>query len=335
MSTNLKRLSLIGLAWLVIFGLIQPAAVLAATPPSITGSGQALQIAPPLIEVSGNPGQSITAKLYLTDISSVNLVVTNQINDFKAKGNTGVPDILFNSSPNDPYSLIGFISPLPTLILKPQQVKILNVTINIPKDASPGGHYGVIRFTGTPASLTGSSGVSLSASLGALVLLTVNGHLVENLKTSSFNITQNGGKPSTFFQSIPLTFNELLTNTGNVHVIPTGIITLKDMFNHTVISMNINEEQGNILPASSRQFSQTLNSVDFTNKRLFGRYSATFNVTYGAPKKTLTDSITFWVIPIDLILIWIVVLIGGFFLIRWLLKRYNMYIINKAKSSKK
>ncbi len=311
-----------------------PGASLAATAkPSAPGTGQALEIAPPLIEVSGNPGQTITAKLYLRDISAIPLVVTNQINDFKAQGDSGVPQIIFNSSANDPYSLIGFISPLPTLLLQPQQIKLLSVVINIPKDASPGGHYGVIRFTGTPASLTGSSGVSLSASLGALVLLTVNGHLVQNLETSSFNITQNGGHPSSFFQSEPLTFNELLKNTGNVHVAPSGIVTIKDMFGHQVISLNINEGLGNILPSSSRQFSETLSSVDFTNKRLFGRYTATFNVSYGSPKKTLTDTLTFWVIPVDLIVIWIVVLIGGFFLIRWLLKRYNQHIIDKAKNS--
>ena len=106
------------------------------------------------------------------------------------------------------------------------------------------------------------------------------------------------------------------------------------MFNHKVIQLNIKEGKGNILPASSRKFSEDLNKVDFTAKRLFGRYSATFSVNYGTHKKVLTGTLTFWVIPIDLIIIWIVVLIGGFFLIRYLLKRYNKFIINKAKSAK-
>ncbi|MGH7234685.1 MAG: hypothetical protein ACREF7_04575, partial [Candidatus Saccharimonadales bacterium] len=231
-------------------------------------------------------------------------------------------------------SIIGYIAPLPSLVLQSEQIKTLNVTLNIPRNASPGGHYGVIRFTGTPASLSGSSGVSLSASLGALVLLTVSGHIVQNLQTSSFAVSQNSGKPSSFFQNDPLTFTELLKNTGNVHVAPTGVVTLKDMFGHEVISLNINNGQGNVLPSTSRSFSQTLNSVDFTNKRLFGRYSATFKVNYGSPPKSLSDTLTFWVIPLDLILIWLVVLIGGFFLIRYMLKRYNQFIINKAKKQK-
>ena len=330
----LKRAVYISLVLVSTLGSLMPAMAAAATAPNLKGGGQALEIAPPIIEVNANPGQSITAKLYLRDISTVPLVVTNQINDFVAKGDSGVPEILLNSSASDPYTLIGYITALPTLVLQPQQLKLLSVVINVPRDASPGGHYGVIRFTGTPPSLNGSSsGVALSASLGALVLLTVSGHLVQNLQTSSFSVSQNGGKPSSFFQSDPLTFTEVLKNTGNVHVIPTGIITLKDMFGHTVISLNINEQQGNILPSSNRKFSELLNSVDFTHKRLFGRYSATFHISYGSPAKTVTDSLTFWVIPIDLIIIWIIVLIGGFFLIRTLLKRYNQHIIEKAKKS--
>ncbi len=329
-----KRVVLSLLLVVSILGLYAPQMALAATQSSLKGSGQALEIAPPIIEVSGNPGQTITAKLDLRDISSGPLVVTNQINDFTAKGDSGVPQILLNSSPNDPYSLIGYVNPLPTLLLQPQQIKYLNVVIHIPADASPGGHYGVIRFTGTPPSLSGSSGVSLSASLGALVLLTVNGHLVENLATSSFNVSQNGANPSSFFQNIPLTFNEIIKNTGNVHVAPYGVVTIKDMFGHEVIALNINEGQGNILPSSSRKFTELLNSVDFTHKRLFGRYSATFKLTYGEQNKVLSGTLTFWVIPVELIIIWLVILIGGFFLLRFLFKRYNTYIINKARNSR-
>ena len=333
MNFKPKRLVIFALVWSTLFIFISSPLASAATPTSIKGGGQALEIAPPIIEVSGNPGQSITALVHLRDISSGPLIVTNQINDFVAKGDTGVPEILLNADPLNPYTLIGYITPLPTLLLQPQQIKLLDVVIHIPTDASPGGHYGVIRFTGTPPSLTGASGVSLSASLGALILLTVNGHISENLKTAAFNVSSDGSHPSSFFQSIPLTFSELLKNTGNVHVVPTGTVTLDDMFGHKVIAMNINEETGNVLPGSARKFSQTLNSVDFTHKRLFGRYSATFSVSYGVQKQVLTSSLTFWVIPIDLIIIWILVLIGGFFLIRWLFKRYNQYIIEKAKKS--
>lgn len=316
---------------------LSPATVFAVVNSSkaAKGTGQALEIAPPIIEVTGNPGQTIQTKLYLRDISSGPLIVSNQINDFVAKGDSGVPQIIFNTKTSDPYSLRTFIAPLPQLLLQPQQLKLLPISIHIPANASPGGHYGVIRFTGTSPSLNGQTGVSLSASLGALILLTVNGKLVEQLSTQSFTVSQNGNKPSNFFQSDPFTFNELIRNSGNVHVQPTGLLTLKDMFGHTVVQMNINEAQGNILPGSARLFTQQLSPVNVSNKRFFGRYTASFKLTYGSPAKTVTGTVSFWVIPVKLIVLWIVGLIAGFFLIRWLIRRYNKHILDKAQKTKK
>ena len=331
--TKIKRLLLLGLGVVLVLIPLTPKAVYATTSPS-TLPGQALEIDPPLIELSGNPGQTITTQIEVRNISSGPVIVTNQINDFTAKGETGVPDILINAKTKDPYSILGYISPLPSFQLKPQQMKKVNIDINIPVKASPGGHYGVIRFTGTPSALTGKSGVSLSASLGALVLLTVNGHIVENLQTHSFTVSSSGNGNSSFFQNDPFVFNEVLQNTGNEHVIPTGRLTLKDMFGHTVVQMYINQNQGNVLPGSMRKFTEQINKVDMGNKLFFGRYSASFNISYGSPAKHLSGKLSFIVIPIQLIVTWIAILIAGFFLIRWLIKRYNRHILDKAQKTK-
>ncbi len=330
---KIKHLLLIGLGSVLVLVQLFPASVFAATNPSSL-PGQALEIDPPLIELSGNPGQTITTQIEVRNISSGPVIVTNQINDFTAKGETGVPDILINSKTKDPYSILGYISPLPSFKLNPQQMRKVNIYINIPSNASPGGHYGVIRFTGTPSALTGKSGVSLSASLGALVLLTVNGHIIERLNTHSFTVSSSGHGSSSFFQNDPFVFSEVFQNTGDEHVIPTGKITLKDMFGHTVIQMYINQNQGNVLPGSMRKFTEQINKLDVGNKRFFGRYTASYIVSYGSPAKQLSGQLSFLVVPINLIVGWIVALIGGFFLIRWLIKRYNRHILDKAQKSK-
>ncbi len=298
-----------------------------------SNSGEALEIAPPLLYLTANPGQTIQAKIYLRDISSSPLLVSGTANDFVASGLNGTPKILFHETSPDPYSLKSYIAPIQSLLLQPKQLKILYIKINVPANASPGGHYGVIRFTGTPPSLNGGNGVSLSASIGALILLTVNGNIVENLNVHQFSVSQNGQKGS-FFQSTPLQFSEILQNTGNEHVQPTGLLTIKDMFNHKLVVMDINRRQGNVLPGSMRQFTQLVNSNVVGNKQLFGRYTASINMTYGTSKKTLYAQLTFWVIPVKLIILAIVILIGGFFLLRWLIRRYNQYILDKAQKSK-
>ncbi len=329
----LRKLILILAVLIVVAAQLLPGAAMGAA----TNSGQALEIAPPLINLRGSPGQTISAQVYIRDVSNSPLIVTNQIDNFVANGESGVPKILLNNNQPDPYSLQGFIQPIKPLLLKPQQVEKLNINVAIPLDASPGGHYGVIRFSGQAPSLNGKNGVAVSASLGALVLLTVNGNIIEHLSLSSFNVSPGNGKskPSSFLQGAPFTLSEVLLNSGNEHVIPTGIVTIKDMFGREVMAMNINGEQGNILPSSKRRFQEVVTAINSNHKLFFGRYSASINIDYGTPKKTLTGTMTFWVIPINLIVLWIVVLIGGFFLIRWLIKRYNQHILDKAQNKPK
>jgi hypothetical protein len=308
-------------------------AAFAATPapaqPNPANNGQALEIAPPLVYLTVNPGQTVNTQIYIRDISSGDLIVTGQVNDFVADGESGAPKVLLNNDQNDPYSLKGWVASLPTLQLIPKQIKTLPITFNIPANASPGGHYGVVRFTATAPSLRGS-GVSLSASLGALVLLTVNGKINENLSVQEFSVNR-GGKPGTAFAASPVNFVERLKNNGNVHVQPTGQVSVTDMFGKKLAAVNVNVPPGNILPRSIRKFSQPLDSTVIGNKKLFGRYTANLKVTYGTSKKVLTASLVFWVIPYRLIITVIVVLIAGFFLLRFGLRRYNRYILEQAQ----
>lgn len=324
-----KRLAfLVTTATVIVTSVVSPAAF-AQNPPT---SGQALEIAPPVITLRGDPGQTIKTTISLRDVSSSPLIVTNEINDFTAAGLDGTPKIMLDNDTAGPYSLKGWISPLSQLLLKPREVKKLPVTIVVPANASPGAHYGVIRFTGTPPDLD-STGVSLSASLGALVLLKVNGDVKEGLSLTKFSVSHNG-KLGPVFESTPLEFSQLVKNTGNMFEAPTGQVTIKNMFGKAIAAVNINLEKRNILPASTRQFSEPLDKSVIGTKMLFGRYTAKLHLTYGDKKQILESTLSFWVIPYKLIAGAIILLIGGFFALRLLIGRYNRRIINQAQKSK-
>ncbi len=299
-----------------------------AATPSSTNTGQALEIAPPLITLTANPGQVLKTQIKLRDIAAGKLVVMNQINDFVANGEDGTPKILTGNDDNNPYSLKGWIAPLPSFLISPQQIQTLNLTINVPANASPGGHYGVIRFTGTAPELQGS-GVSLSASLGALVLLTVNGKLTHDLSVAGFTVSKDN-KVANLFESAPLDFTVRLKNSGNVQELPTGHIVVTDTFGKIVAGVNINVPPRNILPGSIRKFTGALDSSVIGTRHLFGHYHAKLTLTYGN-KQTATSELAFWVIPYRLIGIVLVAIIGGFFILRWLLRRYNQRVIRKAQ----
>lgn len=318
----------IGLASLMLaVGFAWPS--LAAEPRP--GTGQALEIAPPVINLTADPGQVVTAKINLRDVSTQNLVVHGQVNNFTAAGEDGTPKLLLDSEDkaDDPYSIKTWVSPLADVTLKPRQVKDMNVTIRVPQNAAPGGYFGVVRFTANPPELDGT-GVSLNASLGSLIFIRVNGDAKESLKIEDF-FAGYSGHPGSIFESAPVEFTVRLNNTGNTHLQPVGQITVKDMFGNKVANVNVNLEARNILPGSIRKFTQSLDSGVIGDKMLFGQYSAELNVTYGAEKQKLTATTSFWVIPYKLIGLIVIGLIIIFFVLRWLIRRYNRNIINRSR----
>ncbi|HVU59385.1 MAG TPA: hypothetical protein VHC98_00915 [Candidatus Saccharimonadales bacterium] len=308
---------------------------MAATTTSNPGSGQALEIAPPLITLTANPGQTLKTNIELRDVADTSLLVTNEINDFVANGEDGTPKILTGDDSNNPYTLKAWVTPLQAITLQPHQIETLPVTISVPTTAAPGGHYGVIRFSGTPPNLKGQ-GVSLSASIGALVLLTVNGKLTEHMSVQEFSVNGGNGKAGSLFEATPLTFVVRLKNSGNVQEEPTGYATITDMFGKPVAGVNINVPPRNVLPDSIRRFTGMLDKSVIGDKHLFGRYHAVLKMTYGTTsKQTLTASVYFWVIPYRLIGIVVAALIIGFFLLAFLIKRYNRHIIARSQTRRR
>lgn len=303
----------------------------APTPQNTANNGQALEIAPPVIYLSVDPGQTLKTQIFIRDISSGNLIVNGTVNNFVAGGEDGTPKILLDNkdSANDPYTLVNWVAPLPSLLLIPREIKSMTATVTVPKDAAPGGHYGVIRFTSTPPSVDGS-GVSLAASIGVLLLVTVSGNVKQGLSVQELSVNHNG-KTSGFFESGPLQFIEKFKNTGNVHVQPIGQVSITDMFGKKLAAVNVNLPPGNILPQSTRQFKQPLDKTVIGNKRLFGKYTASLKATYGTDKKVVTSTITFWVIPYRLIAAIIVLLVGAFFALRFFIRRYNRRILEQAQ----
>lgn len=301
--------------------------------PTTSGNGQALEISPPVVNLTADPGQTIKTQIGLRNISNGKLIVSNQIDDFTAEGEDGTPKLLLDSTEPDPYSIKKWISPLAESTLTPKQLKTIPVTIKVPDNAAPGGYYGVIRFTGRPPELEGT-GVSLSASLGSLIFLRVNGAATEKLSIIEFTTSQNN-KAGSIFESTPIEFFERIKNEGNVHEQPSGQITITDMFGKKVTNLNINLPPKNILPGSIRKFDQKLDKTSIGNKILFGKYTADLKITYGENNQTLTKSTTFWIIPYRLIGLAVAIIAGTITALVITIKRYNRFIINKAQGTKK
>ncbi len=289
--------------------------------------GQAFEISPPVVELKADPGESVNFNLKFRNITTTALKITSEVNDFVARGEDGQPRLLLDSSEQSSFTLAAYVRSIPNFKLEPQEQKVVKIFIDVPKDASPGGHYGVVRFTGTPVTLGNASAVALNASLGSLVLLNVSGDVKESLSFIEFSTSQNGVNKHLFEQG-PLTFSERFQNTGNVHVKPVGAVRVTNLFGQEVAKLDMNDNGGNILPDSIRRFEQT-----FSKRFMFGKYKAEASAYYGQNNQLLTQTLTFWVIPYRAIGIAIAILFLLVLGARLLLARYKRRIINQASKN--
>lgn len=285
-----------------------------------SNSGQGLEISPPLLNLKADPGQIIKSEIRVRNVTKDSLVIKAEFEDFVASGEDGQPKILLDAEEQSPYSIKDWLNSPSDVILAPGQRESIKITINVPNDASPGGHYGVVRFTGTPPELKGT-GVSLSASVGTLILVGVSGDVTESAKVAEL-YTERNGKRGSLFEYGPLNIVVRIENNGNIHLQPKGTLQVTDMFGRTVYLGQINQDSRNVLPGSIRKFEQ------FMDKNLlFGRYKLKADLVYGTNNQITSDSVTFWVIPYKLIM-GVILLIAALI---FAFKRYNRFIINRAK----
>ncbi len=308
---------------LIVLTLFEHQVAYAQNPSSV---GQGFQISPVIVELNADPGQTYILDIKLKNVTTNTLVSKSQVNNFGAKGENGDPQIFLDQNEDNAYGMKNWVSKIPDYTFSPKDSRTIPVKINVPTSAEPGGHYGVIRFTGVAPELANDqSAVALSASVGTLVLIRVSGDVKESARLEDFFVSQNSHK-SGFFETGPLDIVERIKNTGNVHIKPTGSATVKDMFGRTVASFKVNDPPKNVLPDSIRRFEQKLNQ-----QWLFGRYSANLDLSYGSTNQKLTGQLVFWVIPWKLILAILVLLVLIIIILRSGLKRYNRHIIKKAR----
>lgn len=311
--------------------LLAPLAAIVAVATPAPSSGQGLEISPPVIELSANPGQTITATIRVRNVAPTELIAKGRADDFGAgSSEDGQPKLLLDEQGETRFSLKYWVTNVPDLRLAPQELKTAVINIKVPANAEPGGHFGVIRFTAVPPEMEGT-GVSLSASIGTLVLLRVNGTIIDNVQLASFTtgkVNKDGGVGATnnFFETGPVGFLTRLHNTGSVHEKAQGTIVVTDTFGKNVATVAVNEKGGNVLPDSVRRFEQTM-----AKKNLFGHYTAKLSLTYLGGQKKIDGTTSFWVIPWRLILIVILSLVILFFGLKYALGKYNQKIIAQAR----
>lgn len=293
-----KSLRILAIAILVVSSLVNFTSIPKA-------KAETISVIPPKFELFGNPGDVITEKLRVRNDSDREVTYQTASEDFTASGDQGEINLIEDpDAPRTNFSLTKWLTVEPSRFSVPaKQEKVINITIRIPKNGEPGGHYAAIqvRLAGQPTMGSGS-GASVESRLNSLILLRVSGNLEEKLKLESFK------SEDPFYQNGPVNFILRTKNEGNVHLAPNGTITITNTFNRKVKEIPL--RLANVLPNSSRSI-----KTAWEDKNMVGRYTATLVASYGQNKAPLTSSTTFYVIPLSLVWITLGVIILIIFLI--------------------
>lgn len=304
---------------------------LAATQSPSGGAGSGLKVSPVTTNLVMNKGETHTVTVYVQNVTKDAISLQAIINDFTAGDNeTGQPQLILDPNQYAPtHSLKRYVAPIGNFTLQPGEQKGISVNIAIPQSAAAGGYYGAVRFA--PASVSGGSNVTLSASVGSLILVKVPGEVKEDLKLLSMDVrTSPDESPRVVFTSNSgLVAAVRFQNQGDVQEQPFGKLLLKQG-DKQLASYEINNDtpRGNVLPDSTRKFTINLDKVG-----MFGQYTIVGNFGYGSNGQLLTGQTTFYVIPVGLIIAAIVVLLliaFAIFGLPRLVKAYNRRVIRKA-----
>lgn len=294
----------------------------------------ALTVSPARLELSGDPGQTVTAEFLLVNEQADTKTFYSSTANFEAQGDTGTPN--FTDSKE---GLASWIKVIPQVVLKKNEQQKVKFDITIPKDAGAGGHFAAVFLSTSPVSADKSQ-VSIGAKIGVLVLLRVSGDIKEGGGVSTF-----GTKDKTsFYTSLPVTFTYHFSNTGGDRVNPAGDVIVRNLVGFESVRLPANQAQGNVLPGSTRKFDVIWGNTEVSTKGLgffamagyqwnhfaLGRYVAHLNLAYGS-NGVATATTAIYVFPWQLLVLTIILLVVIFFGAKALLTRYNRWIIKKAK----
>lgn len=287
-----------------------------------TGTDLGLTVSPPLKEYKLDQGKSELGTIKLSNPSKNLVEIYPIIMDFTSKDDTGNPYFVEPEESGSRYSLSSWIKfTQDKIVLAPEQVTEWEYNLIVPDNAGPGGHYGAIMFSNQPTlSNDKLNQVGIASMIASLILVDVSGDKLEQARVTEFNSDKK------FYLKAPVIVNTVITNSGNVHIAPSGDVVIKNWLGKTVTSYELNGGHGRILPDGKRKFTITwqADSKPFY-KAPIGKYTAELVAVYGSNSQTLNSSASFWMIPL-----WFIITISALILIILLL-----IIIAKVRKSKK
>lgn len=308
----------------------------------VISQGSALTLVPPSIEYKVEKGQVINDQIRLINEENKTVTLRASTALFGPKDETGQPGFAFDVPTADLASWIKIeTSPF---TLGPGEKKEIPFSITVPANAEPGGHYASIFFASGGTAEEGEGKVAIASKLGTLLIVTIAGDIREQGNVEQFTIAGKQGTRN----RLPVDLVVRIQNSGNVHFKPRGTVTVHNMFGGVATTLQLNENDSNVLPNQIRRFDLSWTKKaepkkhgffdelgsEFSNFSL-GTYTATLEAIYGSTNQALISNVKFTIIPWRVLLVLGIGLIVVIFLLVWAIKSYNRTIIRRAQAGTK
>lgn len=305
-------------------------------------AAQAITLIPPSIEIGLKPGKEYSIMIKLYNETEKTLELYTEARNFTAKGETGQPEFDFDG---EPFGITQWLDiEEGPIVIEPDKRYEVPVKINTPTDADPGGHYATVFFSTSPPD---DGQVTISSKVGTLILARVDGDITEDGSITEFSTL---GAES-IYNRPPVEMFARYTNNGNVHLRPTGKITIENMLGSEVASVDFNTSKGATLPNVTRRYEAVWEKGPVTDVSgnawtrfwkeygnetanfALGKHTATLSVTAGTNGAvTSSQSLSFWVFPWRVLLVWGVVVLVVIVGVIFGLKKYNAWIVKKSQT---
>lgn len=316
-STSKKRIQL---SSILLFLLLLPLGVSAQE--SLT-----LSVTPPLFQLS-----AVREQVWQSNIKIINsnpfpiTVYANPVN-FAPVGEEGHGQFIpLFASETKGQTLAEWISVTRDAIeISAESSTDVTFTVKVPGNAAPGGHFAAILIGTKPPEKSDSMAVRTAQVVSSLFFLSIDGDVQERASIREFSVADN------FVDKPQATFLLRLENDGNVHIQPQGEIKVFNMWGKErgVIPINHGSHFGNVLPNTIRKFDFSwTGEASLTD---IGRYKAVVTLGFGSKaRQTVSQEVSFWVVPIKLTIIVLLILVALISMIRWAIKSYVRRMLKMA-----
>ena len=248
------------------------------------------------------PGEKIQTSVRVRNGSSETMTVKSLAQDFIVDlgGETPVP---VEDNISNRWSLASWVFLTPSVQeVEPGKIATVNVIIDVPEDALPGGHYAMITHQPNSGSsalpefdLARTSAATLQQRVGTLLYVTVDGPINEAAFIRELNFPK-------FTEYGPVPFSFTVDNQSDIHISPQIGIEIYNLLGRKVETVEV--ETKNVFPFIARGFEGQWDRVWG-----FGPYTAKAVMSYGSTGQVAIAKTTFWLLPITLLMAILVIIL--------------------------